>query len=59
MADISSFPQVTNVNFRDSQFFDDMKRGDQGIDDYLVSLAVCHTIITEVKDGEIIYNVIL
>jgi len=56
MSDISAFPQVTNVNFRDSQFFDDMKRGDNGIDDYLISLAVCHTIITEVKDGEIVYN---
>jgi len=25
--------------------------------DYLIALSICHTIITETKDGEIIYNV--
>jgi len=56
LKDISSFPQVTNVNFRDKTFFKALKGGDNAVDDYLMSLAVCHTIITEVKDGQIIYN---
>lgn len=56
LKDISRFPNVTNVNFRDQTFFNAIKKGDKTIDDYLMSLAVCHTIITEVKDGQILYN---
>jgi hypothetical protein len=55
--DISKFTPVTNVNFRDKNFIAAMEKGDPAIDDYLLSLALCHTIITEHKNGEIIYNV--
>jgi len=56
MTDISKFPDVTNVNFRDQTFMNALQKGDAAISDYLMALAVCHTIITENKDGEIIYN---
>ena len=51
------FKPVTNVNFNDKYFVEAMDKGTPAIDDYLLALAICHTIITENKDGEIIYNV--
>lgn len=32
MKDISKFPVVTNVHFRDQTFFDALNRNDQGVD---------------------------
>ena len=32
MDDISKYPDVTNVNFRDSTFFDGLKRGDSAVE---------------------------
>ena len=32
MQDISAYPDVTNVNFKDSTFFDAVKRGDEAVD---------------------------
>jgi phospholipid-transporting ATPase len=56
--DVSKYTKVTNVNFKDSKFFAALKSGDKYLEAYLMSLAVCHTIITEKKNGELIYNVI-
>ncbi len=57
LIDLSRFKPVTNVNFRDKNFIEAMDKGTPAIDDYLLSLALCHTIITENKNDEIIYNV--
>jgi len=71
ITNISKFPQVTNVNFRDQSFIDAIKKNDKDVDgiifivlvllikiEYLMALGICHTIITETKENEIIYNVI-
>lgn len=57
LQNIEKYEQVTNVNFKDANFFNKLNAGDKTLEDYLFSLALCHTIITEVKDGKIIYNV--
>lgn len=59
MDDISSMPKVTNVDFRDKSLFRDLNDGSRnadGIKETLMFLALCHTIIIEEKNGEIIYN---
>ena len=62
MEDIKNNPSVTNVDFRDRDFFLKMKEGgDPKIQNYikeaLFGIALCHTIITEINDkGELIYN---
>mmetsp|Transcript_33105 Transcript_33105/g.29999 ORF Transcript_33105/g.29999 Transcript_33105/m.29999 type:complete len:218 (+) Transcript_33105:1162-1815(+) len=53
---LNGFPEVTNVNFRDANFYRNLKNGEKSLIDYLFSLALCHTIITETKNGEIEYN---
>ena len=46
---------VSNVDFKDKRFFE--KINDPKIDEYLVFLSLCHSIITENReDGTIIYN---
>lgn len=58
--DYSSFPKVTNVNFRDRALFDTLNEGDSydanKIINVLFFLAICHTVVAEYKGNEIIYN---
>jgi len=46
---------VTNVDFKDKKFFDNMKDPSKKakIEETLFHLSLCHTIITEVKNDEI------
>ena len=51
--------EVTNVDFRDRNFFDHLDKTHknyQNLKDFLFELAICHTVLTEEKNGEIIYN---
>lgn len=57
----AEFPKVTNVDFLDSKFFDAWKNksdpNNEKIRRCLIFIAVCHTILCDVKDdGEINYN---
>lgn len=58
--DISEYKEVTNVDFRDAMFLNILKSKSgadyENIKNVLLFLAVCHTIITEKKDGELSYN---
>ena len=60
MDDISAMPKVTNVDFRDKSLFKDLENDAHTnifeIKETLMFLALCHTIVIEEKDGEIIYN---
>jgi phospholipid-transporting ATPase len=51
---------VTNFYFEDEVFFRHMKDAKhanyQNIVDYLTHLGVCHTVVAEAKDGQILYN---
>jgi len=51
---------VTNFNFEDESFVRHMndKQHDnyENIRDYLTHLAVCHTVVAEVKEGKTLYN---
>jgi phospholipid-transporting ATPase len=50
---------ITNVNFEDPRLENEMKPGHENypfVHSLLETLAVCHTIIVEEKDGQIIYN---
>ena len=47
-------PPVSNVDFHDPDFFKEI--ADPKIVTYLRFLSLCHMIITEEKDGEILYN---
>lgn len=51
---------VTNVNFEDDGFElewnDPMCENYQYLEDFMNLLAICHTIIVEKKDGELLYN---
>ena len=62
VTDLSSRPIVTNVDFADSSLFnafiDKSHPEHQIIKDNLFFLAICHAIVTENKNGKIIYNVI-
>lgn len=58
--DISKFPQVTNVDFRDGSFFDVLNDKNhpqcQQIINCLFFLSICHTAIAEKKDNDVFYN---
>jgi len=58
--DISNFPEVTNVDFRDGVFFeilnDENNIRHQEIRKCLFFLAICHTALAEKKDDDIVYN---
>jgi len=58
--DISEFPKVTNVDFRDKTFFDILKNENhphhQEIRKCLFFLSICHTVIAEQKENDVIYN---
>lgn len=60
MTDISAMPKVTNVDFKDKSLFDHLTNeahnNQQEIKKTLSFLSLCHTIIIEEKNGEIIYN---
>lgn len=60
MEDISSMPKVTNVDFKDKSLFQHLNNEAQvnhyELQDTLLFLALCHTIIIQEKDGELIYN---
>lgn len=58
---IMEMPKVTNVDFRDKNFFEHFNENqtDQTkfIEEMLLSIALCHTIIAENKEnGELVYN---
>jgi len=38
-------PSVENVDFRDSTYFRDLENGSQSINEFMIHLAVCHTIL--------------
>ena len=54
--------KIVNVDFCDNKFFSDMKNTDNkelvnSIEEYVLSLAICHTVIPEKdKDNNITYN---
>jgi len=58
--DLVGKPVVTNVDFRDKNLFDALSNPSdkmyKPIVDNLFCIALCHTLITEEKNGEIIYN---
>lgn len=58
--DISNQPKVTNVNFADSKFFTALENKNNNnynsLDQVLLFLALCHTVIMEVKDNQNVYN---
>lgn len=58
--DISGMPKVTNVDFRDRSLFTDLNNDFHTyineVKETLLFLALCHTIIIEEKNGEIVYN---
>ena len=58
--DISNFPKVTNVDFRDGNLFDIINNEShpqhQNIRKCLIFLSICHTAIAEKKDDDIVYN---
>lgn len=60
MEDISAMPKVTNVDFRDRSLFrdlhNDVYENLDSLQETFVFLSMCHTIIIEEKDGEMIYN---
>lgn len=49
---------MSNVDFRDSAFFEDLedKNNHEIIENFMLHLAICHSIIIEKKDGELVYN---
>jgi phospholipid-transporting ATPase len=51
---------VTNFNFEDDIFFSHLRDKNhsnyQNIIKYLTHLAICHTVVAEVKDGKTVYN---
>ena len=55
-------PVVTNVDFLDEKLFDDLSNtssvNHKKLVEALFSLAICHTVIVDEKDGNRIYNVI-
>lgn len=51
--------KITNVDFKDPKFFDDWTNGKRNCDNitnFIFTLALCHTIIVEIKDEDTIYN---
>lgn len=58
--DLSNFPTVTNVDFRDETFFEilnnDKNKNSENVKKCLFFLATCHTVISEKKNNEIVYN---
>lgn len=58
--DISRFPIVTNVDFRDATFFEILQNANNPLSEKirkcLFFLAICHTVLGEKKDDDIIYN---
>lgn len=51
---------VTNFNFQDDVFEDHMKDKNhpnhKNIQNFLTHLAVCHTVVAEYRDGDVLYN---
>ena len=58
--DISEYPDVTNVDFRDQKLIDILKDYQNpefgNVDQALILISLCHTIITETQDSKIVYN---
>ncbi|CAD8203960.1 unnamed protein product [Paramecium pentaurelia] len=58
--EILSYPQVTNVDFRDKKLIEAIQ--DQNhfmhkqVKDCLIMLSICHTVIADQKDNKLIYN---
>lgn len=53
-------PKVTNVDFRDKKFFEELENNSHPNSKFLkmalLHLSLCHTTICEVKNGELVYN---
>ena len=60
LKDISNFPIVTNVDFRDRTFFDILRDENhpnhRNLRNCLFFLSICHTAIAETKNDDIVYN---
>jgi phospholipid-transporting ATPase len=60
LEDISPYPKVTNVDFRDKQLFEALNDPSQpehpAVIKAMFLLALCHTIITEKQEHELVYN---
>ena len=59
LSKIQEMPKVTNVDFRDQKFFDDFQQESEQkshLSEMLLAIALCHTIIAEMKNGELQYN---
>ncbi|CAD8142403.1 unnamed protein product [Paramecium pentaurelia] len=57
--DLIQMPQVTNVDFKDKQLFNDLDQNDEHstrIIEYFMHLTLCHTILVEYEQGKIKYN---
>ena len=59
---MAKHPSVTNVDFKDMQFYNELKNtthpNSENIKTCLLHLALCHTIITEEKNKKLVYNVL-
>ena len=57
---MAQHPKVTNVDFRDKTFFDELENPDHPNHNHikmtLLHLSLCHTTLCENKNGELIYN---
>lgn len=55
---IEQMPNVTNVDFRDINFFNILnEQNNIEVNEMLLSIALCHTILAEIKpNGELVYN---
>ncbi|CAD8160132.1 unnamed protein product [Paramecium pentaurelia] len=56
--EVSKLSQVSNVDFRDKAFFDDLNQnpGMGPLHEFLLCLSLCHTTITEKKNGQLFYQ---
>lgn len=58
--DISNFPSVTNVNFRDQVFFtalNDANNSERAhVEKALILLSLCHNVIVQKKNEQLVYN---
>ncbi|CAD8067999.1 unnamed protein product [Paramecium sonneborni] len=57
--ELKNMPEVTNVDFKDKQLFNDLQQNDEHsrrIIEYFMHLTLCHTILVEYEQGKIKYN---
>ncbi|CAD8145283.1 unnamed protein product [Paramecium pentaurelia] len=56
--EVSKLAQVSNVDFRDRAFFNDLSQtpGKGPLHEFLLCLSLCHTVVTENKNGQLFYQ---